>query len=50
MSFRLFPVEASSISGEVDQLLFFLLAVAAFFTVVIFTAIFYFAIRYRRRP
>jgi cytochrome c oxidase subunit 2 len=49
MSFRLFPVEASSISGEVDQLLFFLLAVAAFFTVVIFTAIFYFAIRYRRR-
>jgi cytochrome c oxidase subunit 2 len=49
MSFRLFPVEASSISAEVDQLLFFLLAVAAFFTVVIFAAIFYFAIRYRRR-
>jgi cytochrome c oxidase subunit 2 len=49
MSFRLFPVEASSISAEVDQLLFFLLAVAAFFTVVIFAAIFYFAVRYRRR-
>jgi cytochrome c oxidase subunit 2 len=49
MSFRLFPVEASSISAEVDQLLFFLLAVAAFFTVVIFAAIFFFAIRYRRR-
>ena len=49
MSFRLFPAEASSISAEVDQLLFFLLAVAAFFTVVIFAAIFYFAVRYRRR-
>jgi cytochrome c oxidase subunit 2 len=49
MSFRLFPVEASSISAEVDQLLFFLLAVAAFFTVVIFAAILFFAIRYRRR-
>ena len=49
MSFRLFPVEASSISAEVDLLLFFLIAVAAFFTVVIFSAIFYFAIRYRRR-
>ena len=49
MSFRLFPVEASSISAEVDQLLFFLLAVAAVFTVVIFAAILFFAIRYRRR-
>ena len=49
MSFRLFPVAASSISGEVDQLLFFLVAVAAFFAAVIFAAIFYFAIRYRRR-
>jgi cytochrome c oxidase subunit 2 len=49
MSFRLFPVEASSISAEVDHLLFFLLAVAGFFTLVIFAAIFYFSIRYRRR-
>lgn len=49
MSFRLFPIEASSISAEVDQLLFFLVAVSAFFTVVIFAAIFFFAIRYRRR-
>ena len=32
-----------------DHLLYFLLAVAVFFTVVIFGAIFYFAIRYRRR-
>jgi cytochrome c oxidase subunit 2 len=33
----------------VDHLLYFLLAVAAFFSLAIFCAIFYFAIRYRRR-
>jgi cytochrome c oxidase subunit 2 len=33
---------------QVDHLLYFLLAVAAFFTIAIFFAIFYFAIRYRR--
>jgi cytochrome c oxidase subunit 2 len=33
----------------VDHLALFLLAVAVFFTVLIFSAIFYFAIRYRRR-
>jgi cytochrome c oxidase subunit 2 len=45
----LFPEQASNFAPEVDHLLFFLLAVAAFFTVLIFGAIFYFAIRYRRR-
>ncbi len=49
MQFPLMPVQASTISGEVDHLLYFLLAVAVFFIVVIFAAIFYFAIRYRRR-
>lgn len=34
---------------EVDHLLYFLLAVTVFFTLLIFGAIFYFAIRYRRR-
>ena len=34
---------------KVDHLLYFLLAVAVFFTLLIFGAIFYFAIRYRRR-
>ncbi len=34
---------------EVDHLLYFLLTVAAFFTLVIFGAILYFAVRYRRR-
>jgi cytochrome c oxidase subunit 2 len=45
----LFPVQASTIAPDVDHLTLFLLAVAVFFTVLIFSAIFYFAIRYRRR-
>ncbi len=45
----LFPEQASSIAPEVDHLLYFLLTVAVFFTLVIFFAILYFAIRYRRR-
>ena len=45
----LFPEQASTFAPDVDHLLYFLLAVAVFFTVVIFGAIFYFAIRYRRR-
>lgn len=45
----LFPEQASTFAPEVDHLLYFLLAVAVFFTVAIFGAIFYFAIRYRRR-
>src|ERR1039457_2120112 len=49
MRFPLFPEQASNFAPEVDHLRFFLLAVAAFVTVVIFGAIFYFAIRYRRR-
>jgi cytochrome c oxidase subunit 2 len=45
----LFPVQASSVAASVDHLLYFLLAVAVFFSVGIFVTIFYFAIRYRRR-
>ncbi|MFN7999102.1 MAG: cytochrome c oxidase subunit II [Bryobacteraceae bacterium] len=45
----LFPIQASSVAPSVDHLLYFLLAVAAFFSVGIFLTIFYFAIRYRRR-
>ncbi len=45
----LFPEQASTIAPDVDHLLYFLLAVAVFFTVGIFGAIFYFAVRYRRR-
>src|SRR5580692_2735374 len=45
----LFPVQASSVAASVDHLVYFLLAVAIFFSVGIFCAIFYFAVRYRRR-
>jgi cytochrome c oxidase subunit 2 len=45
----LFPVQASNFAPEVDHLLFYLLAVSVCFTVVIFAAIFFFAIRYRRK-
>jgi cytochrome c oxidase subunit II len=44
-----FPEQASTFAPDVDNLLIFLLAVAVFFTLLIFGAIFYFAIRYRRR-
>ena len=47
--FQLFPEQASTLAPEVDHLLYFLLAVTVFFTLLIFGAIFYFAIRYRRR-
>ena len=47
--FPLFPEQASNFAPEVDHLLYYLLAVSAFFTVAIFAAIFYFSIRYRRR-
>jgi cytochrome c oxidase subunit 2 len=46
---RLFPEQASTFAPEVDHLLYFLLIVAVFFTLLIFGAIFYFAVRYRRR-
>jgi len=48
MQIPLFPEQASSISVEVDRLLYFLVAVSVFFTLLIFLAIFYFAVRYRR--
>ncbi len=47
--FPLIPQEASTIAQGVDRLYLFLSAVSIFFSVLIFGAIFYFAIRYRRR-
>ena len=44
----LFPQQASSLAAQVDQLYFFLVTVAAFFSTGIFLTIFCFAIRYRR--
>ena len=46
---QLFPQQASTIAPEVDHLLYFLLAVTVFFSVLIFTAILYFAVKYRRK-
>jgi cytochrome c oxidase subunit 2 len=43
------PESASSFSGEVDALFFFIVAVTVFFTAGISIAILYFGIRYRRR-
>jgi cytochrome c oxidase subunit 2 len=45
----LFPEQASTVAGEVDNLYFFLIGVSGFFTVLIFVLISYFAVRYRRR-
>ena len=43
------PEQASTLAPEVDHLLYFLVAVTIFFTVLIFGAIFYLALRYKRR-
>lgn len=43
-----FPESASSISGEVDALYFFILANVLFFTFLVAALVVYFAIRYRR--
>ncbi len=49
--FRLFPEQASTVAPRVDAVYAFLVCVTAFFTIAIFLAIVYFAIRYRRgRP
>jgi cytochrome c oxidase subunit 2 len=47
--FPLFPEQASTIAEGVDHLYLFLVGLTAFFSVLIFSVIFYFAIRYRRR-
>ena len=45
----LFPEQASSMAKDVDYLYFFLTAVTVFFSVLIFSLVFFFAVRYRRR-
>lgn len=45
----LFPTAASTFAGDVDALYFFLIAVSAFFTILIATLIAIFAVKYRRR-
>jgi cytochrome c oxidase subunit 2 len=47
-SVQLFPEQASTIAPRVDALLYFLLAISTFFTLLIFVAIVVLAIYYRR--
>jgi cytochrome c oxidase subunit II len=43
------PENASSMAGEVDQLYYLLTGITIFFSVLIFSIIFYFMVKYRRR-
>jgi cytochrome c oxidase subunit 2 len=45
----LFPAQASTIAPRVDNLYFFLIAVSAFFSVLVTVLVIVFAIKYRRR-
>jgi cytochrome c oxidase subunit II len=45
----LFPEAASTFAGDVDALYFFLVAVSAFFSVLIAALVIFFAVRFRRR-
>ena len=47
---QLFPVAASSIAGHVDALYAFLVAVSAFFSLIIAFLVILFAVKYRHRP
>ena len=47
-NFPLFPERASALAWQVDGLYFLLTAVSAFFTLLIFVLIFFFAVKYRR--
>lgn len=48
-SFNLFPAQASTMAGRVDNLYFFMLAVTAFFSVLIAVLVVVLAVKYRRR-
>src|SRR5579864_6439371 len=48
-TFRLFPERASTIARHVDQLFYYEVAVAGFFTALIFVLIVGFSMRFRRR-
>jgi len=47
--FPLFPPSASSVSGEMDLLYLFIIAICAFFTVLVAALIVFFTLHYRRR-
>src|SRR5438128_2583986 len=47
-NFPLFPDQASSIAADVDYLYFFIVAVVAFFTVLVSLLVAIFAVKYRK--
>jgi cytochrome c oxidase subunit II len=49
VGFRLFPEQASTFAADVDALYFFVLAVSAFFALVVAITVIYFGVKYRRR-
>lgn len=48
-NFPLFPQQASAQAGQVDGIYFFMVAVTAFFSILIATLVVVFAVKYRRR-
>jgi cytochrome c oxidase subunit 2 len=48
-NFPFFPQQASAQAGQVDAIYFFMVAVTAFFSILIAALVVFFAIRYRRR-
>jgi cytochrome c oxidase subunit 2 len=48
-NFPLFPQQASAQAGQVDAIYFFMVAVTAFFSILIATLVVVFAVKYRRR-
>lgn len=49
-NFPLWPERASSVAGNVDALMIALIVVTGSVTLLVWIAVFYFAIKYRRRP
>ena len=47
--FTLFPTQASTFAADVDALYFFVIAVSAFFALVVAVAVIIFGVKYRRR-
>ena len=50
LPFPIFPPQASTLAPRTDHLLFYLLAMSGLMSVLIAALIFYFSVRYRRRP
>lgn len=47
--FPLFPEQASTVAAGIDSLYFYLIAISVFFSVLIFSVVIFFAVKYHRR-